>query len=32
MVDEGLVSLVEVFWQTPRYAPPGPGSAATDDG
>jgi hypothetical protein len=32
MDEEGLVSLVEVFWQTPQYAPPGLGSATTDDG
>ena len=32
MNDEGLVSLIEVFWQTPQYAPPGLGSATTDDG
>ena len=32
MDDEGLVSLVEVFWQTPQYAPPGLGSATTDEG
>ena len=31
MDDHGLVSLVEVFWQTPQYAPPGLGSATTDD-
>jgi hypothetical protein len=30
--DEGLVSLVEVFWQTPQYAPPGLGSATADKG
>jgi hypothetical protein len=27
MDDQGLVSLIEVFWQTPQLAPMGPGSA-----
>ena len=30
--DEGLVSLIEVFWQTPWAAPPGLGSTTTDGG
>jgi SnoaL-like domain len=29
---EGLVSLIEVFWQTPWAAPPGLGSTTTGDG
>jgi len=32
MDDEGLVSLIEVFWQTPWAAPPGLGSTTTEDG
>ena len=32
MNDEGLVSLIEVFWQTPWIAPPSLGSSTTDDG
>ena len=32
MDDEGLVSLIEVFWQTPWSAPPGLGSTACKDG
>jgi len=32
MDDEGLVSLIEVFWQTPQFAPQGFGPATTDDG
>ena len=31
MDHEGLVSLIEVFWQTPWVAPPGVGSTTTDD-
>ena len=30
--DEGLVTLIEVFWQTPWVAPPGLGSTTADDG
>jgi hypothetical protein len=30
--DEDLVSLVEVFWQTPWVAPPGLGSTMSEDG
>jgi hypothetical protein len=30
MDDAGLVSLLEVFWQTPQYAPTGLGSDTTD--
>ncbi len=32
MDDERLVSLIEVFWQTPWVAPPGLGSTTADDG
>jgi hypothetical protein len=32
MNDEGLVTLIEVFWQTPWAAPPGLGSIPTNDG
>jgi hypothetical protein len=32
MNDEGLVSLIEVFWQTLWIAPPSLGSSTTDDG
>jgi hypothetical protein len=31
MDDEGLVSLIEVFWQTPQYAPHGLGSTTADE-
>ena len=32
MDDEGLVSLVEVFWQTPQLVPRGLGSTKSEDG
>ena len=32
MDDEGFVSLIEVFWQTPWVAPSGLGSTTADDG